>query len=116
MRLLFDENLSYRLISILTAEYPESAHVRDLGLKGAADQSIWQFARDNGYAVVSKDSDFRDQSFVTGHPPKVIWLDVGNVSTTVIINILRSHLELVNQFEVAEQESLLILSLHDDSI
>ena len=70
MRLLFDESLSYRLVSILSAEYPESAHVKDLGLKGAADQSIWQFARDNGYAVVSKDSDFRDQSFVAGLLPK----------------------------------------------
>jgi predicted nuclease of predicted toxin-antitoxin system len=58
MKLLFDENLSPKLPRLLAAQYPGSLHLRDCGLKGAADEEIWEYARDNGFAIVSKDSDF----------------------------------------------------------
>ena len=70
MRLLFDENLSAKLTSLLTSEYPGSEHVRHAGLVGATDRQIWEYARAHGFAIVSKDTDFRERSFVEGAPPK----------------------------------------------
>ncbi len=74
MKLLFDENLSSRLVQALEPEYPGSAHVRALGLGGATDAAIWERARQDAYAIVSKDNDFRQLSFLHGAPPKIIWL------------------------------------------
>ena len=45
MKLLLDQNLSHRLVAALADLYPGSAHVRDLGLKEAADEAIWDYAR-----------------------------------------------------------------------
>ena len=58
MRLLFDQNLSHRLVALLTTEYPGSVDVRHVGLSAADDQVIWQFAVQQGLTIVSKDSDF----------------------------------------------------------
>ena len=60
MRLLFDENLSPRLPYLLANEYPGSEHVRDAGLLGATDRQIWEYAGAHGFAIVSKDTDFRE--------------------------------------------------------
>ena len=73
MKLLFDANLSPALAKRLNAEYPHSTHVRDVGLRTAPDAEIWNHAKANGFAIVSKDTDFRERSFVEGFPPKVIW-------------------------------------------
>jgi predicted nuclease of predicted toxin-antitoxin system len=78
VKLLFDENVSPRLTELLAAEYPESTHVRDVGLTGKPDEQIWDYARDNGLTIVSKDDDFRQRSFLKGAPPKIVWLQVGN--------------------------------------
>lgn len=74
MKLLFDENLSFRLARILADVYPGSAHVRDLGLLGTEDRRIWTFAAESGFIVTSKDADFYQRGVVLGAPPKVIWL------------------------------------------
>jgi predicted nuclease of predicted toxin-antitoxin system len=55
MKLLFDQNLSHRLVRLLAAEYPGSAHVRDLGMAQADDQVVWDYAKQHDYVIVSKD-------------------------------------------------------------
>jgi len=75
VKLFFDENVSAKLSRLLASEYPGSKHVEDVGLLGAADGKIWDYARSEGFMIVSKDTDFRERSFVEGFPPKVIWLD-----------------------------------------
>jgi len=72
VKLLFDENLSPKLVQALELEYPGRAHVRTLGLRGATGAAIWERARQAAYAIVSKDNDFRQLSFLHGAPPKVI--------------------------------------------
>jgi predicted nuclease of predicted toxin-antitoxin system len=67
VKLLFDENLSDKLVEFLGAEYPGSLHVRSVGLRGAEDAAIWSYARDHDFVVVSKDNDFRQLSFVNGN-------------------------------------------------
>ncbi|HVS27098.1 MAG TPA: DUF5615 family PIN-like protein [Burkholderiales bacterium] len=66
MKLLFDENLSPRLIELLAADFPASTHVEHLDMRGAVDIAIWSYARDHGYMIVSKDNDFRQYAFSMG--------------------------------------------------
>ena len=111
MKLLFDENVSPQLPPMLGNEYPGSVHVLEVGLRGAEDHAIWDYGRERGFAIVSKDTDFRERSFVEGFPPKVIWLDVGNAGTTIIAGLLRRERQRVEAFEKQDETSFLILSL-----
>lgn len=88
VKLLFDENLSSRLVQLLKEEFPGSAHVHKLNLGASEDGKIWQQARADDYVIVTKDSDFVDMSLVFGYPPKVIQLCVGNISTLETKNLL----------------------------
>ncbi|MBI4604306.1 MAG: DUF5615 family PIN-like protein [Planctomycetes bacterium] len=81
MKLLFDQNLSHRLVSLLGDLFPGSAHVRDFGLALAPDPAVWAFAKVQAYTIVSKDDDFHQLSFLHGAPPKVVWLRFANCST-----------------------------------
>jgi len=110
MKLLFDQNLSHRLVQILEDIYPHCQHVRNIGLKEAPDTQVWDFARNEGYTVVSKDADFHQRSLVLGFPPKVIWVRLGNCSTQDVEHVLRHHLREVEQFEINEVATFLILS------
>jgi predicted nuclease of predicted toxin-antitoxin system len=109
--LLFDENLSPKLSRMLASEYPGSQHVGEVGLRGADDRQIWDYARAGGFAIVSKDTDFRERSFVEGFPPKVIWLDVGNAETRMIAGLLRRERGRVDAFARQDETSFLILSI-----
>jgi predicted nuclease of predicted toxin-antitoxin system len=111
VKLLFDANLSPTLVSRLKTEYVDSRHVRDVGLRHASDAEIWDFARTSGFVIVSKDTDFRERSYVEGFPPKVVWLDVGNSGTGQIDTLLRREKQRVNDFEQSKDASVLILSL-----
>lgn len=109
MKLLLDENISPKLVRLLSDVYPSIVHLRDLGLIGAPDHVIWEYAKDHGYSLVSKDDDFRQRSFVHGAPPKVIWLQVGNAGTSGIAALLRMNAERLGEFEVEAESSLLIV-------
>jgi predicted nuclease of predicted toxin-antitoxin system len=111
VKLLLDQNLSRVLIRRLSDEYPESVHVAEIGLDAAPDREIWEYAGERGYVIVSKDSDFRQLALLFGPPPHVVWLRVGNVSTGVIEALLRRNVERLEEFEGADGESLLVLSL-----
>ena len=109
MKLLFDENLSPRLVAAIASLYPDSLHVRDCGLCGASDEEVWRYALQHGFAIVSKDSDFRHNSTLFGSPPKVIWLQIGNCTTSRAEFILINKLTRIQDFLLHGEESCLIL-------
>ena len=109
MRLLFDQNLSWRLKEALRDIYPQSLHVRDVGLASAVDVTVWAYAKENGLVIVSKDADFRHLGFTYGHPPKIIWIRRGNCSTREIGTLLRKYYDSVLAFYEDEQEVVLTL-------
>ena len=109
MKLLFDENLSPRLAEVLADLYPGSTHVHPCGLGSADDSAIWQYAKDHGFTIVSKDSDFQDRSVLHGYPPKFIWIRAENCSTQEIENILRAASNVIKEFVEQDQESYLVL-------
>jgi predicted nuclease of predicted toxin-antitoxin system len=109
MKLLFDQNLSPRLPRLLADIYAESIHVREVGLREADDFAIWQYAKVQGYAIVSKDSDFQQRSLLHGTPPKFIWLRVGNCTTKKIESLLRSYSVAIHTFDLDDSKSHLML-------
>jgi predicted nuclease of predicted toxin-antitoxin system len=110
MKLLFDQNLSPRLPRLLADIYAESVHVREVGLRDADDSEIWEYARVNGYAIVSKDSDFQQRSLLSGAPPKFIWLGVGNCTVARTERLLRAYSAAIHTFDLDESKSHLMLS------
>lgn len=109
MKLLFDENLSPKLPRILSGDFPESMHIRDCGLKGFPDEAIWKYARDNGFVIVSKDSDFYQRSLLYGHPPKLIWLRIGNCNRDTVIALITKYKEQIYLLNSNLAESVLVL-------
>ena len=110
MNLLFDQNLSHRLVPSLADIFPNSNHVRNVGLGRADDDAVWQYAAVQGFVIVSKDSDFHQLSFLRGHPPKVVWVRRGNCSTDEIEALLREHEADLRSFEQDPVASFLVLS------
>lgn len=108
MSLLFDQNLSRRLVSLLAAEYPASEHVESAGLLGADDLTIWNYAASR-LIVASKDSDFRHLATVHGPPPKVLWLRVGNGPTSAVAALLQTRLADVQAFAADPSLALMVL-------
>lgn len=110
MKLLLDENLSDRIISRIVDLYPGSEHVKTLKLTNTDDAIIWQYAKANDFVIASKDSDFHQRSLLYGHPPKFIYLQVGNCPTSKIVQVLRENFDTIVLFENRELESILVLA------
>jgi len=110
VKLLFDENISFRLVERLSIQFPGSTHVRAVGLSSGDDRSVWEFAHRNDFILVSKDSDFHQLSFLLGPPPKVVWVRIGNATTRRIEALLRSRKSDLMAFESDRDAAFLILS------
>lgn len=98
MKILVDQNLPPVLAEFLEREFPGSAHVRTIGLRDALDSELWDHARRDGFVIMSKDSDFRQRSFLLGHPPKVIWIRTGNCSTASLCAMVEGSKRLIRDF------------------
>jgi len=110
VKFLLDENLSHKLVPHLAAAFPDTAHVDDLGLHGQPDLAVWRYAAEHGFVIVSKDDDFRQLSFLRGHPPKVVWLTVGNARSAVIAELLLRDQERLAAFAADPDDALLTLA------
>ncbi|VAW42274.1 hypothetical protein MNBD_GAMMA01-1882 [hydrothermal vent metagenome] len=98
MRLLFDNNLSHRLVARLLNNFPNSSHVMFKNMDDSDDLSIWEFAKNNKFTIVTKDNDFHELSVIKGFPPKVIWLNTGNCKISIIEDILKGNREVLLEF------------------
>lgn len=78
--------------------FPEATQVKRLGLDQVDDNAIWEFARREGFTIVTLDADFAEIAAMRGAPPKVIWLRSGNQPTSVVEQVLRDHVELIASF------------------
>lgn len=110
MKLLFDANLSPVTGWTPPIRLPRQCPRSGRRVERKFGCAIWEFARLRNFAIASKDTDFRERSFVEGSPPKVIWLDVGNAGTREIELLLRAERQRVQQFSQSQEASLLILS------
>ena len=97
-KLLFDNNISHRVIARITDIFPSSNHVMLENLDEVSDDKVWMFARSHNYTIVTKDSDFNDMAIHKGTPPKIIWIKVGNCKVAEIENILRVNEVVIKEF------------------
>ena len=110
MKLLLDENLSDRIVPYLTPIWSGSTHVKEPGLTHTDDALIWHFAKEHGFTIVSKDADFHQRSLLFGHPPKLIYLRIGNAPTQAIIDLLTANQMALKNFHDDPLASILLLS------
>jgi predicted nuclease of predicted toxin-antitoxin system len=107
VKLLFDQNLSHRLPAMVAHAFPGSSQARLLGLDRADDRTLWQYAAENDFCIVTLDADFADLSALLGAPPKVVWLKCGNRPTAYVEQLLRDHSLRILTMAVAEDEDLI---------
>ena len=98
MKLLFDQNISFRVINKISNLYPEAQQVRALGLENSTDIQIWEYAKKNNYSIVTFDADYFDITSLKGHPPKIIWLRIGNTTTDHIAKLFIDKFDLIEDF------------------
>ena len=110
MKLLLDENLSRRIIPIIEMDYPESSQVVLVGLEKATDQEVWQYAKENGFVIVTRDSDFYDLSLIRGAPPQVIWLQTGNSSKQQVADLLIRNKSIID--DLLQKQDLKCVELY----
>jgi predicted nuclease of predicted toxin-antitoxin system len=109
VKLLFDQNLSPRLVGRLADLYPDSNHVFRLGLDEVSDREVREYAKAEDFVLVTKDVDFSDLCMLLGFPPKVIWLRLGNCTTDAIEQLLRLHYEDIKRLCTDEVIGVLTL-------
>ncbi len=114
MKLLFDQNISHRLISKIITSYPQIKQTKELGLTDFSDKKIWDFAKTNGYAIILFDSDFFDLNTYYGFPPKIIWLRTGNMTTNYLAKFLLDKHDQIVDFIEDEHLGCLQLILDND--
>lgn len=107
--LLFDENLSQKLVDRLIDLYPSSTHVSFVGLGSELDKAVWDYARQNDLIIVTKDADFSEMSILMGFPPRVIWIRRGNCSTQDIENLLRESFDAISNLSENPDAGILAL-------
>jgi predicted nuclease of predicted toxin-antitoxin system len=83
---LLDENLPSRLN--FAPSLPVT-HAKTLGAQ-PTDSELWNFAKQNDLAIVSKDADFSDRMMLATPPPRVVHLAFGNMRR----NAYHAHLAL----------------------
>ena len=98
MSLLFDQNISFRILRNIKDIFPEAVQVRELGLENQSDLEIWNYAKTKNLCIVSFDSDFNDLSILNGHPPKVLWIRSQDQSTLNIEKLMRDKVEEISGF------------------
>jgi len=110
MKLLFDQNISFRIVKLISDYYPNSKQVIELGLENSTDLEIFNYAKKNGFSIVTFDSDFFDLTIMKGFPPKIIWLRTGNTTTKNIKTVLEDKFEIIQSF-LEETEDYGILEI-----
>ena len=110
MKLLFDQNLSPKLVNGLADLFPDTSHVQSEGLDCASDDQVWEHARLNGFAIVTKDADYNNLSVVRGSPPKVIWLLLENCTTAQVEAVFRARVADIEAFDKDPSVGTLALS------
>jgi predicted nuclease of predicted toxin-antitoxin system len=97
LKLLFDQNLSRKLVTCLADIFPDASHVQFHGLAEKTDTEIWEFAKLNDFCIVTQDADFAERSRLYGSPPKVVWLRCGNAPTSQVEALIRSGQEAIEE-------------------
>lgn len=109
MKLLLDQNLSRKIVSQIEELYPDSRHIASELNETTSDRDIWLHAQEHGFAIVTRDDDFEQRSILLGHPPKVIWIRLGNCKTSDVVSLLIKFKSIIYAFGNDGEKSILPL-------
>ncbi len=109
MNLLFDQNISPKILKLLPAGFSNCKQVRFVGLENSSDSEIFEYAKNNNFAVVTFDSDFVDLNAMYGTPPKIVYLNTGNLTTNNVSELLTSNILRINHYLNSESDNILEL-------
>lgn len=98
MKLLLDENISWRIKKYLNFEFSDIIHISDLSIERLNDFEIWKYASENDCIIITHDSDFIDFVTLFGYPPKVIWLRTGNIRKVELANKINKQIPNIIEF------------------
>ena len=112
MKLLFDQNITYRVIKLVRTTFPHSAHINSIGLLNATDRAIWNTAKKEGFTIVTFDQDYLEFAALHGAPPKIILLRSGNMGTLAIAHLLDKYHPRISEFiQSRTPEGMAVLEL-----
>jgi predicted nuclease of predicted toxin-antitoxin system len=107
MKLLLDENLSWRMIKQLTPIFSEVVHAAELKIKQPADDiSIWDYAKKNGFTIISKDDDFEKIVLLRKAPPKLIYLKTYNLDTKKLVDLIMENSDKIIKFINSDENDI----------
>jgi predicted nuclease of predicted toxin-antitoxin system len=110
MKLLFDENISFRIVKRITEFFPDSIHISSIRPKISSDRLIFEYAKKHAYTIVTFDEDFQEIQSILGFPPKIVWLRMGNTSTTNVLQTLQRYFQEIKSME--NDTDIGILEIH----
>jgi predicted nuclease of predicted toxin-antitoxin system len=113
MRLLLDENISYRVVKKISTHFPDCESVLRRQEPGLEDRYIWEIAKVERYSIVTFDEDYADLSQLNGFPPKVILLRPVNLTSQEVADLLIRNIESIRHFLTNSDEERGCLQLFD---
>ncbi len=105
MKLLFDENISHKVVNKIAHLFPDSIHIKQIQPLLISDSFIFEYARHNDFSIITFDEDFNNLSLLKGYPPKIIWLRTGNTSTEKLAQLIIEKSEVIKGFLSPEFEN-----------
>ncbi|MEM1001270.1 MAG: DUF5615 family PIN-like protein [Bacteroidota bacterium] len=109
MKLLFDQNISPKILKKLPDDFSECEQVRFVGLEDASDLEIFDYAKTHDFTIVTFDSDFVDLNAIRGTPPKIIYLNTGNLTTNSVSELILNHLLTIQYYLNSQTDDILEL-------
>ncbi len=111
MKLLFDANISWRIVKLLESDFSNCFHCNDIPvIQPAKDIDIWNFAKENSYTIVTHDDDFEKLILIKSAPPKVIILKTFNLNTKQIAEKIIDKKKTIDLF--TSDDELMILEIY----
>jgi predicted nuclease of predicted toxin-antitoxin system len=107
MKLLLDQNISYKLIKPLLQLYEDVVQISRLGMGQTSDSMVWQYALTHEYTIVTYDAYFPERNALTGYPIKVLWLKCEDTSTENILRLLSENYDAILQFHEDNKKNCL---------
>jgi len=98
MKILCDIHISIKITKLFASKGISSVHVNDILNKWfTSDIKIGDFADENDFTVITKDSDFKNSHFIKKSPKKLIKINLGNISTVRLLEIFESCYTLITE-------------------
>lgn len=98
MKILLDENVSWRIIKFIENCFDEVKHISSISTNRLSDKDIWDYAKINSFTILTYDADFRNFVSYYNYPPKVVWLSTCNISKAKLAELIKNNIDSINEF------------------